>query len=143
MVSKSEVDELVAVLACPEQVLDLEDSKFLPLAQKIHLVVLGMEGEQLSADEQNVLDYIRHCDGVFQEELEERGYALIDAKHLLEEDPETVREMLEDAPLEALVDFRQYLYDSVAQKPQYQRIIPLIDEAIVNQTMSRNGNSVS
>ena len=140
MVSKSEVDELLAALACPEEVLGLEDSEFLPLVQKMHLVVMGMEGEQLSADEQKVLDYIRQCDDILQEELEERGYALVDTKQLLEEDPETIREMLDDAPLEALVELRQYLSDSVARKPAYQRIIPLVDEAIVKQAMSRNGN---
>lgn len=143
MVSKSEVEELLAVLACPEEVLDLEDSEFLPLAQKMHIVVMGMEGEQLSADEQEVLDYIRQCDDILQEERAERGYALVDTKQLLEEDPETVRKMLEDAPLAALVEFRQYLLDTVAQKPEYQRIIPLVDEAIVNQAMSRNGDSVN
>lgn len=143
MVSKSEVEELLAVLACPEEVLDLEDSEFLPLAQKMHIVVMGMEGEQLSADEQEVLDYIRQCDDILQEELAERGYALVDTKQLLEEDPETVRKMLEDAPLAVLVEFRQYLLDTVAQKPEYQRIIPLVDEAIVNQAMSRNGDSVN
>lgn len=143
MVSKSEVEELLAVLACPEEVLDLEDSEFLPLAQKMHIVVMGMEGEQLSADEQEVLDYIRQCDDILQEELAERGYALVDTKQLLEEDPETVRKMLEDAPLAALVEFRQYLLDTVAKKPEYQRIIPLVDEAIVNQAMSRNGDSVN
>jgi len=128
------VEKLLNQLENPEIVLDFADDEFLQIAQDVHLAIMGLEEQQLNAEQEKVFEFLKKCDEIFREELVDRGYALVDTKYLIKEDPESIREKLGSASMDDLLGLSEFLSHKVAEEPRYADVISLIDREIICRT---------